>query len=364
MAELRKWPTPEILSKSLEEVVMQLLALGLGDPHEMLARSLSTPSVACIEHAVWLLQEMSMMNEKEGMSARDALTPMGRWLAPIPLHPMSSKALLYASLFGVLLPVTAMIAFLNIKSPFVASMHGQPARGGKHFIVGDKRSDHYAMAAAYLSWRSRSCVGDGDSYINEHSLSLEALTMGDKMVKSLLRLMVDEYDYDGDDANFIEDAGTGSWTPEAVFDPVDLAAVQGRAVLRVHPAVRALSCWQIPVRLERGGGGPRLQLQPGLPAEGQHVRGHPWYTCGRLASVQRLHEAREGEHHGEHGRGRPGRAARREEPRAHHGAARVRRGRFRWVAWDHRRRRDAALETLQSARRQIDQHLEGLMEDG
>ena len=28
MAELRKWPTPEILSKSLEEVVMQLLALG------------------------------------------------------------------------------------------------------------------------------------------------------------------------------------------------------------------------------------------------------------------------------------------------------------------------------------------------
>lgn len=218
MAELRQWPTPEILSKSLEEVVMQLLALGLGDPHEMLARSLSTPSVACIEHAVWLLQEMSMMNEKEGMSARDALTPMGRWLAPIPLHPMSSKALLYAALFGVLLPVTAMIAFLNIKSPFVAPVPGQAARGGKHLIVGDKRSDHYAMAAAYLSWRSRSCVGEGDSYINEHNLSHEALTMGDKMVKSLLRLMVDEYDYDGDDANFIEDAGTGSWTPEAVFD--------------------------------------------------------------------------------------------------------------------------------------------------
>ncbi|CAK0832307.1 unnamed protein product [Prorocentrum cordatum] len=57
MKELTKWPVPEMLSKSLEEVVLQLIALGLGDPHDVLAKSLSQPSVEAIEHAVWLLQE-------------------------------------------------------------------------------------------------------------------------------------------------------------------------------------------------------------------------------------------------------------------------------------------------------------------
>jgi len=218
LPELRRWPTPEILSKSLEEVVLQLLALGLGDPHDVLSRSLSQPSIACVEHAVWLLQEMSMMSQQEALMPSEALLPLGRWLAPIPLHPMSSKALLYGALFGVLLPVAAAVAFLNIKSPFVQPANGQMLRGGKDVLVRGKHSDHYAMAAAYFGWRARCSYGDGDAFIDEHGLSRETLDMGDQLVRSLLRMMVDEYEYDGDDAAFADDADSGSWTTEAIFE--------------------------------------------------------------------------------------------------------------------------------------------------
>eukprot|EP00927_Polykrikos_kofoidii_P042582 TRINITY_DN36594_c0_g1_i1.p1 TRINITY_DN36594_c0_g1~~TRINITY_DN36594_c0_g1_i1.p1 ORF type:complete len:1807 (-),score=407.54 TRINITY_DN36594_c0_g1_i1:19-4635(-) len=216
--ELREWPTPEILSKSLEEVVLNLLALGLGDPHEVLAKSMSSPSVACVEHAVWLLQEMNMMGDQRNASAHQALLPLGRWLAPIPLHPMSSKALLYGALFGVLLPVTAAVAFLNLKNPFVRTAPGQILKGGKEVLGRGVHSDHYAMAAAYLGWRARAAVGDGDAFVEEHGLSRETLDQGDQLVRSLLRLMVDDYEYDGDDATFADDASSGGWGPEAVFD--------------------------------------------------------------------------------------------------------------------------------------------------
>lgn len=218
LEQLRKWPTPEILSKSLEEVVLQILALGLGDPHEVLAHSLSSPSATSVEHAVWLLQEMSLMNEREGCSASEALLPLGRWLAPIPLHPTSAKALLYGAMFGVLLPVCAAVAFLNIKNPFVQPSAGVVVRGGKHVLVKNRMSDHFAFAAAYLGWRARAAVGEGDNFIDEHGLSRETLEMGDNLVRSLLRMMVDEYEYDGDDAAFADDAESGTWSPEAVFD--------------------------------------------------------------------------------------------------------------------------------------------------
>jgi len=219
LSELREWPTPEILSKSLEEVVLNLLALGLGDPHEILATSLSAPSVACVEHAIWLLQEMSMMVPgREGLRATEALLPLGRWLAPIPLHPMSSKALLYGAVLGVLLPVAASVAFLNVKSPFVQLKEGQSVRGGREVLAGGKHSDHYAMASAYLGWRSKAALGEGDAFAEEHGLSRETLDMGDQLVRSLMRMMADDYEYDGDDVSFADDADSGSWTSEAVFD--------------------------------------------------------------------------------------------------------------------------------------------------
>ncbi|CAK0832305.1 unnamed protein product [Prorocentrum cordatum] len=219
MKELTKWPVPEMLSKSLEEVVLQLIALGLGDPHDVLAKSLSQPSVEAIEHAVWLLQEMGMVQDRQGLRAGDALLPLGRWLAPIPLHPMSAKALLYASLFGVLLPVAAMVAFLNLKSPFPQLDSGDKVRGGsKAAFCRGRASDHFATAAVYLDWRAQAAAGVGDAFVEEHGLSHETLEMGDQLVKSLLRLMTEEYEYDGDDACFADDADTGTWTSEAVFD--------------------------------------------------------------------------------------------------------------------------------------------------
>eukprot|EP00929_Paragymnodinium_shiwhaense_P053335 TRINITY_DN26689_c0_g1_i1.p1 TRINITY_DN26689_c0_g1~~TRINITY_DN26689_c0_g1_i1.p1 ORF type:complete len:1715 (-),score=543.17 TRINITY_DN26689_c0_g1_i1:425-5569(-) len=217
--ELRKWPSPELLSKSLEEVVLALLALGLGDPHTVLSNSMSAPSVGCIEHAVWLLQEMSMMSTRQGARAKDALLPLGRFLAPIPLAPMSSKALLYGAFFGVLLPVTACIAFLNLKSPFTSSADGGEVRGGKKWIARGRHSDHYGMAAAYLTWRAKVAFpGQAEQFCKEHGLSRETLDMGDQLVSSLIKTMVTEYDYDGEDAAFAEDSSSGHWTAEAVFD--------------------------------------------------------------------------------------------------------------------------------------------------
>lgn len=217
MGELRKWPTPEILSKSLEEVVLSILALGLGDPHEVLARAMTPPSEACVEHAVWLLQEMSIFGSREGVTATEALLPLGRWLAPIPLHPMSSKALFYASLFGVLLPVTAAVAFENIRSPFVKPPTGVFLRGGRGKLARGKRSDHYAVASAYLGWRAAEARGSGAAFLEEHGLSRETLDMGDQLVRSLLRMMRDEYEYDGEDAAFSDDI-SGALGADSIFD--------------------------------------------------------------------------------------------------------------------------------------------------
>lgn len=220
MTELKRWPTPQILSTSLEEVVLQSLALGLGDPFEVLAKSPSAPSESSIAHALWLLQEMSLIHPHYicDKVSEEFLMPLGRWVATIPVHPMAGKALVYGCLFGALLPVAAAIAFLNLKDPFSKPWPGEEVRGGKNVLAGDSFSDHYAAAVAYLDWRAKVAVGEGDIFVEEHNLSRETLDMADQLVRSLMISMVNDYGYDGIDAAFIHDADSGSWDSRAVFE--------------------------------------------------------------------------------------------------------------------------------------------------
>jgi len=67
---------------------------------DFLANAVEAPPAASVKNAVRLLEDIGAL-----APVTEALTPLGRHLAGLPLPPRVSKMLLYAILFGVLDPV-------------------------------------------------------------------------------------------------------------------------------------------------------------------------------------------------------------------------------------------------------------------
>eukprot|EP00667_Euglena_gracilis_P000506 EG_transcript_505 len=99
----------------LEEVCLQLKSLGFWDVQQFLRLALDPPKPQSVDNALDALQQL-------GALARDAersLTPLGRLLAAMPIHPTLSRLLVTSALFGVLEPVATIVAILSNKSPYM-----------------------------------------------------------------------------------------------------------------------------------------------------------------------------------------------------------------------------------------------------
>ncbi|CAE8609756.1 unnamed protein product, partial [Polarella glacialis] len=196
-AALEAYPLPQMLSSSMEEVVLQAKVIHGGSNSEisaMLTSSMAAPRPKTVDAAVALLKSMNCLTRS------GELTAIGRACAAIPVQPNVAKFLLVAEALRCIKPAACVAAFLSTKGPFQQTVGAGPssrAFGKDHFNKA-YFSDHLTMVQAYAEWRREVSRGRAGSFCDEQALSPEMLDMAYMMVGQFVDFMVGA-GYDGQD---------------------------------------------------------------------------------------------------------------------------------------------------------------------
>nr|WP_321237789.1 ATP-dependent RNA helicase HrpA [uncultured Tolumonas sp.] len=133
---------PEILRTNLASVILQMLALGLGDMSRF--PFVEAPDSRHIKDGLRLLEELGAINGSIDGQHPLRLTPLGRQLARVPLDPRLARMVLAAPQFGCLEEILIITSALSIQDPRERPMDKQQASDEKHRRFEDKDSDFQA----------------------------------------------------------------------------------------------------------------------------------------------------------------------------------------------------------------------------
>lgn len=186
---LRDYAVPEMLRLGLEELVLQILALDLGDPFRFLLSAVSPPTLVSIRHALAYLDAIGAVTLGDGLEPVSSLpcssapedqyvvsgiSPLGYHLATLPVNARIGKLMLYGVLLRCIDPILTVAAFSSVKSPFVSSFDSRDASdmAKKSFLTSD--SDLFTMINAYNSWSDIMASGSvraAESFCSKNYLS-------------------------------------------------------------------------------------------------------------------------------------------------------------------------------------------------
>lgn len=130
---------PEILRTNLASVILQMLALGLGDMSRF--PFVEAPDNRHIKDGLRLLEELGAINGSIDGQHPLRLTLLGRQLARVPLDPRLARMVLAAPQFGCLEEILIITSALSIQDPRERPMDKQQASDEKHRRFEDKDSD-------------------------------------------------------------------------------------------------------------------------------------------------------------------------------------------------------------------------------
>ncbi|MFI3247086.1 MAG: ATP-dependent RNA helicase HrpA [Ferrimonas sp.] len=130
---------PEILRTNLGSVILQMLALGLGEISAF--PFIQPPDSRHINDGMSLLQELGAITVHRG---QPKLTDSGRQLARLPIDPRLARMILAAKEYGCVHEVMVIAAALSIQDPRERPLDKQQAADEKHQRFADKDSDFIA----------------------------------------------------------------------------------------------------------------------------------------------------------------------------------------------------------------------------
>ena len=91
--------TPEILRSPLDETILSIILLELGDVSEFLQSAVNPPNNVSISTSLQNLRTLQAIDGDRG----DKLTPLGYHLASLPVDPRIGKMLLYGAVLRCVL---------------------------------------------------------------------------------------------------------------------------------------------------------------------------------------------------------------------------------------------------------------------
>ena len=133
---------PEILRTNLASVILQMLALGLGDMAQF--PFVQAPDSRNINDGLTLLEELQAVKSSK-RDNRTALTQSGRELSRLPVDPRLAKMVLTAHKLGALREVIIIVAALSIQDPRERPQEKRAAANEKHGRFDDPDSDFIAF---------------------------------------------------------------------------------------------------------------------------------------------------------------------------------------------------------------------------
>ncbi|ETN62976.1 ATP-dependent RNA helicase [Anopheles darlingi] len=142
---------PEILRVALDEVILNIKILRLGEARTFMDRLLDKPSEEVIEESLQLLNRLNAIDDDQ------KLTPLGYHLARLPMDPRTGKMVLLASIFSCVDPITSIAASLSFKNAFYKPLGKEKEvdRIRRRFADGIA-SDHIMLARVIDEWRGQS----------------------------------------------------------------------------------------------------------------------------------------------------------------------------------------------------------------
>jgi ATP-dependent helicase HrpB len=141
--------TPEIQRSDLAEVVLLLHSLGIKRAAEF--DWLDRPDRQAIERAEQLLHTLGALKIAEGTDARDSdLTPAGRQMLKLPMHPRYSRMLVEAARFGCV-PAAALCAALVSGRDLLMRLgrDDKHIKEARELFEASPQSDFYTLMRAY-----------------------------------------------------------------------------------------------------------------------------------------------------------------------------------------------------------------------
>ena len=105
---------PEIQRKRLEDVILQIKVLGLGNVLKFVEKVMNPPEVEAVNLSLDLLRSLNAIDAKE------QLTPLGYHLSKLPMDPQLGKMILLGAIFSCL--VGLMLFFHNSQRLFFVTL--------------------------------------------------------------------------------------------------------------------------------------------------------------------------------------------------------------------------------------------------
>jgi ATP-dependent helicase HrpA len=136
-AKRPKFTDPEILRSSLASVILRMKSLGLGDVRAF--PFIDPPPARAIADGYDLLAELNAVD------AANALTPIGKALARLPVDPRIGRMLLAACDQHALTEVLIIAAALSVQDPRERPLAAQAAADQAHRRFADDKSDFLAF---------------------------------------------------------------------------------------------------------------------------------------------------------------------------------------------------------------------------
>ncbi|WP_268237436.1 ATP-dependent RNA helicase HrpA [Bowmanella pacifica] len=143
---------PEILRTNLASVILQMLALGLGNIDAF--PFVQAPDSRNVNDGFRLLQELGAINEARG-AERARLTQTGRQIARLPVDPRYARMLVEAAKNSALQEVMVIAAALSIQDPRERPQDKRQAADQAHSLFQNKESDFLSYHQLWQTFREQ-----------------------------------------------------------------------------------------------------------------------------------------------------------------------------------------------------------------
>lgn len=147
---LRAIGLPEMLRADLQEICLDIKAQAFQSPiREFLAAAIEPPSPEAVDSSVMNLQALDALTDDE------RITPLGRLLASLPVHPSLGKMIVLGIIFRCLDPMLILGAAAGERSLFLNPLEARrAAQEAKISFVDGSGSDHIATLNAVRQMRT------------------------------------------------------------------------------------------------------------------------------------------------------------------------------------------------------------------
>jgi HrpA-like RNA helicase len=171
--DMQDYQLPEMLRVGIEDLVLQILILDLGEPTTFLSKALNPPSELAMSNSLKLLETLGAIEcrwQKEATASKridheslesscgdlgvtSELTALGFHLATLPVDPRVGKMMIYGSLFGCVDAALTVAASMSARSPFVSPFDKRDQADAARKEFAAEGSDHLTILNAFTQWK-------------------------------------------------------------------------------------------------------------------------------------------------------------------------------------------------------------------